>query len=55
MSLTIEPAQTPVISPLVLADRLLTLAREADLAGLPISAQRLLRLAYKMYNERPSA
>ncbi len=54
MSLTTETANTPVISPLMLADRLLTLARDADLAGMPTSAQRLLRLAYKVYSERPN-
>ncbi|HTZ70128.1 MAG TPA: hypothetical protein VMB71_05700 [Acetobacteraceae bacterium] len=41
------------ISPLVLADRLLTLAQDADRAGFSRPAERLLRLAYAMCNERP--
>jgi hypothetical protein len=35
----------PVISPLVLCDRLLRLAEDADHAGFPVTAERLLHLA----------
>jgi hypothetical protein len=37
----------------MLADRLLTLAQDADRAGFPRPAERLLRLAYAVCNERP--
>ncbi len=50
MQLATSPA---TISPLMLADRLLTLAQDADRAGLPKSAERLLRLAYAICGERP--
>jgi hypothetical protein len=33
------------LSPLVLSDRLITLAQEAEHAGLPVMANRLVRLA----------
>ena len=52
MSQTIQ-GKAAVISPLVLADRLLTMAKDADQAGLSASAERLLKLAYKMYGEKP--
>lgn len=41
------------ISPLMLADRLLTLAKDAELSGLHRPAERLLRLAYAVYDEKP--
>ena len=41
------------VSPLMLADRLLTLAKDADRAGLRRPAQRLLKLAYDVYDEKP--
>jgi hypothetical protein len=41
------------VSPLVLADRLLSLAQDADRAGFTGSAERLLRLAYAVCNEKP--
>ncbi len=53
MSYTIQ-GKAAVISPLVLADRLLTMAKDADQAGLSASAERLLKLAYKMYGEKPA-
>jgi hypothetical protein len=42
------------VSPLMLADRLLTLAMDADRSGLPGPAARLLRLAYAVYDEKPA-
>jgi hypothetical protein len=41
------------ISPLMLADRLLTLAQDADRAGFAKPAERMLRLAYAVWNEKP--
>lgn len=48
------PAETSSISPLVLADRLLSLAQEADRAGLRSAAERLLRLAMTLWGEKPT-
>jgi hypothetical protein len=42
------------VSPLMLADQLLTLAQNADRAGLHRPAERLLKLAYAVYGEKPS-
>ena len=47
---TVKP--TPV-SPLMLADRLITLAQDADRAGYAESATRLLGLAYAVFDEQP--
>ena len=41
------------ISPLVLADRLISLAQDADRAGYLDSATRLLGLAYAVFDEQP--
>lgn len=41
-------------SPLVLADELLTLAQEADRAGLHDSASRLIGLIYTVLDEDPA-
>lgn len=41
------------VSPLVLADRLLTLAQDADRAGFARPAERLLKLAYSLCDEQP--
>jgi hypothetical protein len=46
-------AEAPAISPLVLADKLLTLAQDAERAGFPGSAARMLKLAYSVWNEKP--
>ena len=48
-----EPNPSTQGSPLVLADRLIALAEDADRAGLPKSAGRLLRLAERVCEERP--
>jgi hypothetical protein len=42
------------VSPLMLADQLLTLAKDAERAGLHRPAERLLKLAYAVYGEKPS-
>ncbi|MBV9748582.1 MAG: hypothetical protein JO157_07200 [Acetobacteraceae bacterium] len=48
-----EPNQPTPVSPLVLADRLIALAEDADRAGLRKAASRLLRLAERVCEERP--
>jgi hypothetical protein len=52
---TSSPSQPPrcVVSPLVIADRLLTLAQDADSAGLHRSADTLIRMAFDMCDEQP--
>ncbi len=54
---TLETATaTPApISPLMLADRLISLAQDADRAGYLDSATRLLGLAYAVFDEQPRA
>jgi hypothetical protein len=47
---SIDAAQ---ISPLVIADRLLSLAQDADRAGFQKPAERLLRLAFAVWAEKP--
>jgi hypothetical protein len=42
------------VSPLMLADQLLTLAQNAERAGYRRPAERLLKLAYAVYEEKPS-
>ena len=46
--------ETPklVPSPLVLCDRLLTLAEDADRAGYAATAEQLLTLAYTVFEEK---
>ena len=44
-------AQAPRFSPLILADRLISLAQEADRAGLDNSASRLLSLVYAVLDD----
>ncbi len=51
---TTETAKTTItVSPLVLADRLISLAQDADRAGYSESAVRLLGLAYAVFDEQP--
>ena len=45
------PAST--VSPLVLADRLISLAQDADRAGYVAAASRLIGLAYAVFDEKP--
>jgi hypothetical protein len=42
------------VSPLMLADQLLTLAQDAERSGLHRPAAQLLKLAYAVYGEKPS-
>jgi hypothetical protein len=41
----------PQTSPLILADRLLTLAQDADRAGYQVTADRLVQLAHRVFDE----
>ena len=41
------------ISPLMLADRLISLAQDADRAGYPDAATTLLAMAHEVLDERP--
>ena len=43
--------QAPIFSPLVLADRLISLAQEADRAGLHDSASRIVGLVYAVLDD----
>jgi len=45
----------PVRSPLMLADRMITLAQDADRAGYAKTASRLVRLACKVLDRQPAA
>jgi hypothetical protein len=45
------PQRQPTFSPLVLSDRLLTLAEDADKAGLRTAAESLLSLASKVLDQ----
>jgi hypothetical protein len=49
------PAYPAVVSPLVLADRLIALAQDADRAGYQDSATQLLSLVYAVFDEQPRA
>lgn len=40
-------------SPLVLSDRLLALAQDADRAGYAVTAEHLLHLAHTVFEEKP--
>jgi hypothetical protein len=48
----VERPLTP--SPLVLCDRLLTLAQDADRAGFAVTAEHLLHLAHTVFEEKPA-
>jgi hypothetical protein len=52
------PVVTPLsdhqVSPLVLSDRLLTLAQDAERAGFPLSAGHLVSLAHAVFDEIPT-
>ena len=50
----IQTTKTAQVSPLILADRLITLAQDADRAGYSRSASRLLGLAYAVFDEEPN-
>jgi hypothetical protein len=44
-------ALKPVASPLVFSDRLLALAQDADRAGYRTTADRLVKLAHRVFDE----
>lgn len=46
-------AEPATVSPLMLADQVLTLAQNAEKSGLRRPAERLLKLAYALYGEKP--
>jgi len=46
-----EPPSPAPTSPLVLSDRLLTLAENADKAGFQQTAEHLIELAYRVFDE----
>jgi hypothetical protein len=48
---TFLSAPAPRPSPLVLSDRLLNLAQDADRAGCPVAAEHLLALAHSVFDE----
>lgn len=48
------PSFSSPVSPLVLSDRLLALAQDADRAGFTGTAERLLRLAHSVFDEVPA-
>lgn len=45
--------QTAPLSPMTLSDRLITLAKDADIAGYTVTAEHLVRLAIKVFDEAP--
>ena len=51
-----ELRQATANSPLTLSDRLITLAKDAEIAGYPVTAEHLVQLAMKIFDEakRPS-
>jgi hypothetical protein len=51
---TVPVIRPPRPSPLVLSDRLLNLAEDADLAGCPVAAEHLLALAHSVFDEASS-
>ncbi len=46
-----HPPQPPMPSPLMLSDRLITLAQEADRAGFAATAGHLVSLAHTVFEE----
>jgi hypothetical protein len=52
-AVTIPPAAEPAFSELVLSDRLITLAEDADRAGYTTTAERLLKLACGAFDKTP--
>jgi hypothetical protein len=44
---------TPKTSPLLICDRLLALAQDADRAGCSVTAEHLFHLAHTVLDERP--
>lgn len=52
---TVEAPASVVMSPLVLADRLITLAKDADRGGFVVTADQLVRLAYALWDGTPAS
>jgi len=52
MSVTMQTWPKPAMSPMLLADRMLALAEQADRAGLADTAGRLVALAHTVFDER---
>jgi len=50
---TIQLPAAPQVSPLVLSDRLITLAQAADRAGYTETAEQLVELACSVFDEAP--
>ena len=48
-------APAPVVSPLMLADRLISLAQDADRAGYAAAASNLVILALAVFDETPAS
>ena len=48
-----NPAAKPAVSELILSDRLITLAKDADRAGYTDAAEHLLTLACSVFDEAP--
>jgi len=51
--LTTQFETTATVSPLMLADRMLTLAKQADTAGYAGTAGQLLQLAFQVWDQQP--
>ena len=49
-----DATPAPQISPIMLADRLITLAQDADRAGLPKAARVILRAAERVCEQPPT-
>jgi len=51
-----EVRQPKANSPLTLSDRLITLAKDAETAGYPVTAEQLVQLSMRIFDEakRPS-
>jgi hypothetical protein len=48
-----NPAAKPAVSELILSDRLITLAKDADRAGYTDAAEHLLTLACSVFDDAP--
>ena len=53
--IAIEPPASVTMSPLLLADRLITLAKDADRSGFVVTADQLVRLAYAIWDGTPTS
>jgi hypothetical protein len=51
---SIEASRKPAVSELVLSDRLIALAEDADRAGYTDTAERLVTLACSVFDEAPN-